>query len=108
MTQSITQVTDGDFTEAVLKHDAPVLVDFWASWCEPCKRMEPVLHELAQEMGAKLKVAKLNVEENPGTAQQFRVRGLPTFILFKNGQVHSTQIGAVSKSQLVQFINRAL
>lgn len=96
------------FDRHVTRATLPVLVDFWAEWCEPCKRMEPLLKELAGELSGKLKVAKVNVEAHPAIANQFRVRGLPTFMLFKNGQVHSTQIGAISKSQLAQFVAKAI
>lgn len=102
------QVTDADFAREVLEAREPVLVDFWAEWCEPCKRMDPLLKELAGELTGKLKVAKVNVEAHPAIANQFRVRGLPTFMMFKNGQVHSTQIGAISKSQLAQFVAKAM
>lgn len=96
------------FETEVLQSDTPVLVDFWAEWCEPCKRMDPLLKELAAELSGKLVIAKVNVEANPAIANQYRVRGLPTFMLFKNGQVHSTQIGAISKSQLAQFVAKAI
>ncbi|MBK9656360.1 MAG: thioredoxin [Rhodanobacteraceae bacterium] len=108
MSDAISQLGSSDFEASVLKSDTPVLVDFWAEWCEPCKRMEPLLQELAGELTGKLKVAKVNVEAHPAIANQFRVRGLPTFMLFKNGQVHSTQIGAISKSQLAQFVAKAI
>lgn len=108
MSDVIPQLGSNDFEAAVLKSETPVLVDFWAEWCEPCKRMEPLLNELAGELGGRLKVAKLNVEAHPSIAAQFRVRGLPTFMLFKNGAVHSTQIGAISKSQLAQFVSKAI
>ncbi|MFO1493483.1 MAG: thioredoxin [Lysobacterales bacterium] len=108
MSASIPQLGAAEFEASVLKSDTPVLVDFWAEWCEPCKRMNPVLEELAGELDGKLKIAKVNVEAHPTIANQFRVRGLPTFMLFKNGQVHSTQIGAISKSQLAQFVAKAM
>lgn len=108
MSESIHQLSAADFESEVIGSELPVLVDFWAEWCEPCKRMDPLLKELAGEMQGRLRVAKLNVEAHPAIANQFRVRGLPTFMLFKNGQVQGTQIGAVSKSQLSQFVSKAV
>jgi len=108
VTDAISQLGNNDFDAAVLRSETPVLVDFWAEWCEPCKRMDPLLKELAAELSGKLVIAKVNVEANPAIANQYRVRGLPTFMLFKNGQVHSTQIGAISKSQLAQFVAKAI
>ncbi|MCB1588598.1 MAG: thioredoxin [Xanthomonadales bacterium] len=108
MSDRVNHVGDADFEHEVLASAEPVLVDFWAEWCEPCKRIEPVLHDLADQYGERLRVAKVNVEASPAVAAQYKVRGLPTFMIFKNGQVHSTQIGAVSKTQLSQFIDRAL
>ena len=108
MTDAISQLGSNDFDAAVLRSEVPVLVDFWAEWCEPCKRMDPLLKDLAAELSGKLVIAKVNVEANPAIANQYRVRGLPTFMMFKNGQVHSTQIGAISKSQLAQFVAKAI
>lgn len=108
MSEPISQLSAADFEANVLASDLPVLVDFWAEWCEPCKRMDPILHELSSDLNGKLRVAKLNVEAHPTIAAQYRVRGLPTFILFKNGLVHDTKIGAVSKSQLAQFVSKAV
>lgn len=108
MSDRVKHVGDADFEQEVLSGSAPVLVDFWAEWCEPCKRIEPVLHDLADQYAERLRVTKVNVEASPALASQYRVRGLPTFMIFKDGQVHSTQIGAVSKMQLSQFIERAL
>ena len=108
MSEAISQLGSSDFDASVLQSDMPVLVDCWAEWCEPCKRMDPLLKELASELEGKVKVAKVNVEAFPAIANQFRVRGLPTFMMFKNGQVHSTQIGAISKSQLAQFVAKAI
>jgi len=104
----VSQVGDAEFEAQVLNADEPVLVDFWAEWCEPCKRIEPVLHDLADQYEGKLRIAKVNVEASPALASQFKVRGLPTFMIFKDGQVHATQIGAVSRMQLTQFIDRAI
>lgn len=101
-------VVDGNFEAEVLQWGIPVLVDFWATWCEPCKRIEPTIKELALHYQGRLKVVKLNVEENPQVAKKFMVRNLPTFMIFKSGLVHATQPGAVAKSQMMQFIERAI
>ena len=108
MAEGIQTVNDSDFATEVLESSLPVLVDFWAEWCEPCKRFEPVLVELAAHYAGRVKIAKLNVEQFPQTPRQFNVRGLPTFILFKGGKPHAQQIGAVSKSQMLNFIDRAI
>jgi len=105
MSQSITYVTDANFEQEVLKSQAPVLVDFWAEWCGPCKMIAPVLEEIAGEYGGKLKIAKLNIDENPATPPKYGIRGIPTLMLFKNGNVEATKVGAVSKSQLSAFID---
>ena len=93
-------VTDADFESAVLKADKPVIVDFWAGWCQPCKQIAPSLEAIADEMGGQVIVAKVNVDENPQTAMQYSVRSLPTLLLFKTGAVAATQIGAAPKSKL--------
>jgi len=103
-----THVTDESFERDVLKSSTPVLVDFWAEWCGPCRQIAPALEDLAKDMGAQVTVAKVNIDENPGTPQKFNVRGIPTLLLFKNGQIHSQQIGAVGKAQLGQMIDKAL
>ncbi len=108
MSESVSHVGDADFEQEVLNCAEPVLVDFWAEWCEPCKRIEPILHDLAEQYEGKLRIAKVNVEASPALASKFQVRGLPTFIIFKGGQVHDTQIGAVSRMQLTRFIDRAI
>ncbi len=108
MSESVSHVGDAEFEEQVLEAAEPVLVDFWAEWCEPCKRIEPVLHDLAAQYDGKLRIVKVNVEANQALASQYKVRGLPTFMIFKDGQVHATQIGAVSRMQLTQFIDRAI
>ncbi|AHK78095.1 MULTISPECIES: thioredoxin TrxA [Ectothiorhodospira] len=106
MSENITYVTDGSFEEDVLKSDQPVLVDYWAEWCGPCKMIAPILDEIAAEYDGKLKVAKLNIDENPATPPKFGIRGIPTLMLFKGGNVEATKVGALSKSQLTAFIDQ--
>ena len=101
----ILNVTDDSFEEDVLKASHPVLVDYWAEWCGPCKMIAPVLEEVASEYQGKLTVAKLNIDDNPNTPPRYGIRGIPTLMLFKNGNVEATKVGAVSKSQLTHFID---
>nr|2YN1_A Chain A, LGPCA THIOREDOXIN [synthetic construct]2YN1_B Chain B, LGPCA THIOREDOXIN [synthetic construct] len=105
---SIIHVTDDSFDQDVLKADKPVLVDFWAEWCGPCKMIAPILDEIAEEYEGKLKVAKVNIDENPETAAKYGIRGIPTLMLFKNGEVAATKVGALSKSQLKEFLDANL
>ena len=105
MSQGITHVTDATFEQEVLKAEDPVLVDFWAEWCGPCKMIAPVLEEIAGEYAGKLKVTKLNIDENTATPPKYGIRGIPTLMLFKSGQVEATKVGAMSKSQLAAFID---
>ncbi len=105
MSDSIVHVTDDSFEQEVLKSDIPVLVDYWAEWCGPCKMIAPVLDEIATEYAGKLKVAKLNIDEQPNTPPRYGIRGIPTLMLFKDGEVEATKVGAVSKSQLTAFID---
>ena len=108
MSDKVTHVGDADFETAVLQSVEPVLVDFWAEWCGPCKMIAPVLDELAQTYEGKLKVVKLNVDENRATAIKYHVRNIPLLLLFKDGQVQATQVGAVGKGQLTQMIEKGI
>ena len=108
MSDNIVSVTDSTFEDEVLKSDVPVLVDYWAEWCGPCKMIAPVLEEIADEYEGKLKIAKLNIDENQQTPPRFNIRGIPTLMLFKNGDVDSTKVGALSKSQLTAFLDSNL
>jgi thioredoxin 1 len=104
----IVTVTDDNFENEILKSDQPVLVDFWAPWCGPCRLVAPVLDQLADEMDGKLRIAKLNVDEAQGIAYKYQVQSIPTFILFKNGQMADRTMGALPKSGFENFINRNL
>lgn len=102
---NIVHITDESFEEEVLKATQPVLIDYWAEWCGPCKMIAPVLEEIAADYDGRLKVVKLNIDENPETPPKYGIRGIPTLMLFKNGNVEATKVGAVSKSQLTAFID---
>ncbi len=108
MTERIVHVTDDSFEEEVLKATEPVLVDYWAEWCGPCKMIAPTLDQIAEEYAGRIKVAKLNIDHNPGTPPRYGIRGIPTLMLFKGGEVEATKVGAVSKSQLTAFIDNNL
>lgn len=108
MTERIVHVTDDSFEEEVLKATEPVLVDYWAEWCGPCKMIAPTLDQIAEEYAGRIKVAKLNIDHNPGTPPRYGIRGIPTLMLFKGGEVEATKVGAVSKSQLTAFIDSNL
>ncbi len=105
MSGNIVYLTDDSFDDEVVKAEGPVLVDYWADWCGPCKMIAPILDEIAEEYKDKIKIAKLNIDENPGTPPKYGIRGIPTLMLFKGGNVEATKVGAVSKSQLTAFID---
>jgi thioredoxin 1 len=102
------KITDDSFDTDVVNSSTPVLVDFWAEWCGPCKQIAPALDELSEELGDKLTIAKLNIDENPGTPSKFGVRGIPTLMLFKDGQVAATKVGALPKNKLQEWIDSVL
>lgn len=108
MSNAIVHVTDDNFEQEVLQSEQPVLVDFWAEWCGPCKMVAPILDQIAEEYQGRLKVAKLNIDENSRTPQHYGVRGIPTLMLFKDGEVEATKVGALSKSQLKAFLDQNL
>jgi thioredoxin 1 len=105
VSDKILHVTDATFEQEVLKSSEPVLVDYWADWCGPCKMIAPILDEIANDYAGRIRIAKLNIDENPGTPPKYGIRGIPTLMLFKNGNVEATKVGAVSKSQLTAFID---
>lgn len=104
MSENILNVTDDSFDSDVLRNEQPVLVDYWAEWCGPCKMIAPVLEEVADEYAGKMIVAKLNIDDNPNTPPKYGIRGIPTLMIFKGGEVAATKVGALSKSQLLEFI----
>jgi len=108
LSDKIIYVTDATFEKEILQASGPVLVDYWAEWCGPCKMIAPILDEIANDYGDKLKIAKLNIDENPVTPPKFGIRGIPTLMLFKGGNVEATKVGAVSKSQLTAFLDSNL
>jgi len=108
MSEQIKNVSDASFDADVIKSGQPVLVDYWAAWCGPCKMIAPLLEQVASEYADRLTVAKLNVDENPDTAAKYGIRGIPTLMLFKDGQAAATKVGALSKSQLTAFLDGAL
>lgn len=102
---NLASTTDASFEDDVLKSDIPTLVDYWAEWCGPCKMIAPVLEEIAQEYDGRIKICKLNIDDNAATPAKYGVRGIPTLMLFKNGNVEATKVGAISKSQMAAFID---
>jgi len=108
VSDNITHITDSSFEQEVLQSDVPVLVDYWAEWCGPCKMIAPILDEIAADYEGKLKITKLNIDENPATPPKFGIRGIPTLMIFKGGDVQSTKVGALSKSQLTAFIDQSI
>jgi len=106
LSDMIISLTDDCFEEEVIKSDEPVLVDYWAEWCGPCKMITPILKEIAEEYSGRVKVAKLNIDENTSTPPKYGIRGIPTLMLFKGGQVEATKVGALSKSQLTAFLDQ--
>jgi thioredoxin 1 len=108
MSDAIVHTTDTSFESDVLQSDIPALVDFWAAWCGPCKMIAPLLDELADEYAGRIKICKVDVDSNPETAAKFNVRGIPTLLVFKNGTVEATKVGALSKAQLVEFADSLL
>ena len=108
MSDNIINVTDSTFEQEVLSSEVPVLLDYWAEWCGPCKMIAPILNDIADEYSGKIKVAKINIDENPGTPAKFGVRGIPTLMIFKSGSIEATKVGAMSKSQLSAFIDSTI
>ncbi len=108
MSDLITTLTNDNFDDVIKNAQTPVLVDFWAEWCGPCKMIAPVLEELATEYAGRLQIAKLNVDDHREATEQFNIRGIPTLILFKNGEPEATKVGALSKSQLAAFLDQSL
>jgi thioredoxin 1 len=108
MNENIINVTDSTFDNEVIKSELPVLLDYWAEWCGPCKMIAPILDDIANEYVGKIKVAKINIDDNPNTPAKFGVRGIPTLMIFKSGSIEATKVGALSKSQLSAFIDSTI
>tara|TARA_B100000029_G_scaffold484377_1_gene536522 strand:- start:13527 stop:13850 length:324 start_codon:yes stop_codon:yes gene_type:complete len=103
---SVIEVTDDTFDEQVLNSDTPVLLDFWAEWCGPCKILGPVIEEVSKDYESKIKFAKLNIDQNPSNTQKFQIRGIPTLVLFKNGSAAATHVGVLTKTELTSFLDK--
>lgn len=108
MSENIVTVSDTTFEDEVIKADQPVLVDYWAEWCGPCKMISPILEEIASDYEGKIRIAKLNIDDNQDTPPKYGIRGIPTLMIFKEGSVQATKVGALSKSQLTAFIDANL
>ncbi len=108
MSDKIIHVTDSSFDDEVLKADGPVLVDYWAEWCGPCKMIDPILHELADEYDGKLRIAKINIDQNQQVTSRFKIRGIPTLMIFENGEHQGTKVGALTKSALKAFVDETI
>ena len=108
MSNNINHVTDSDFEIEVLGAEGPVLVDYWAEWCSPCKMIAPIIEEIAEEYGDRLKVAKLDIDSNMMTPRQYSIRGIPTLMIFRDGKVQATKVGAITKGQLKAFVDEAI
>jgi thioredoxin 1 len=108
VSEKITHVTDGSFDQEVLNANGPVLVDYWAEWCGPCKMIGPIVEEIAEEYGDKLKVTKLDIDSNNMTPRQYGIRGIPTLMIFRDGKVQATKVGALTKGQLKAFVDEVV
>ena len=108
MSDQIVYTSDNSFDNDVLKSEVPVLLDFWAEWCGPCKMIAPILEEVSHDYAGRVRVAKINIDENPQTPPKFGIRGIPTLMLFKNGSVEAQKVGALSKKQLIEFLDQHL